>query len=268
MILKADAAQLEWRVKAYLAQDQVAIREILNGEDLHTDNQKAFGLPERVIAKIFVYRMIFADAFGEQGYKKPAWSYANDPDFMKTSTSKKYWERVVGAFFDKYQGMHTHSIELIREAVSTGQIVSPSGRIYKYRPVPLRRGGFDWPRTTILNYIVQGFSADIMILCRKIMWKRVNDLGYGDKCLFINTVHDDVELDCVNDPEIVFTLCKTMESSFRDIPKLFEKDYGTVLNVPMAGECKFGMSLYEKDMSKFNSLSFQEDWKKLLDKHK
>lgn len=56
MILQADAKALEWVVGAYLSQDKVAMQEIKERVDQHTLNQKAFGLPSRLIAKKFVFR--------------------------------------------------------------------------------------------------------------------------------------------------------------------------------------------------------------------
>src|SRR3990167_10657803 len=122
MLLKADASQLEWRTKVFLAQDPIAIREILQDEDLHSDNQKFFKLPTRTIAKNFLYRMIFIDAFSENGYRSAAYAYANDPDYSHVSGAMAYWERVIERFFDKYSGIHRHSVESIRQAVATGRI--------------------------------------------------------------------------------------------------------------------------------------------------
>lgn len=48
--------QLEWRVALALSEDWVGINEILGGEDTHAKNQAAFGLPSRLIAKIFLFR--------------------------------------------------------------------------------------------------------------------------------------------------------------------------------------------------------------------
>src|SRR3990167_11421417 len=162
MLLKADATQLEWRVKVFLAQDKIAMAEILSGKDFHADNQKFFGLPNRTIAKIFLYRMIFADAFGERGYNAPAYSYASDPEFRQVSSSVKYWEKIVEKFFEKYKGVKEHSLNLIRCAIETGRIESPSGRFYTYNQKAKWDGSLDWPRTEILNHIVQGLSADIV----------------------------------------------------------------------------------------------------------
>lgn len=49
---------LEWCVGSWLAQDQTAMNEIINGLDAHSDNQKVFGLPSRLIAKVFLFRKL------------------------------------------------------------------------------------------------------------------------------------------------------------------------------------------------------------------
>ena len=57
MLVNVDAKYLDWLAATYLSQDSVAIEEIWSGFDLHTDNQKAFGLPSRLIAKVFLFRI-------------------------------------------------------------------------------------------------------------------------------------------------------------------------------------------------------------------
>lgn len=56
MLVKCDARQLEWRVAVALSEDKVGIQEILNKEDIHGNNQKAFVLPSRLIAKKYLFR--------------------------------------------------------------------------------------------------------------------------------------------------------------------------------------------------------------------
>lgn len=270
MLLKADASALEWRVKAYLSQDQIAIPEILEGiktgTSIHTINQKTLGLPSKLIAKIFAYRMIFADAFGEKGFAGPAYAYANDPDFQGTSKSVKFWQGIVTKFFEKYRGMYDHSVQLIREATTNGKIVSPSGRTWDFYPKQTYRG-IDWPRTEILNYPVQGLAADFMQLARNYLFERlqVNPIyRFGDLTLIINTVHDDIEEDVDNDLELVYNNCILLEEVFSSIPRLFKKTYGVEVNVPMGADCKFGWSLSEKEMIPFNRKTFSEDWEKII----
>ena len=45
-------------VVLWFSQDATGIAEYLNKVDQHTANQKHFGLPERRIAKIFVFRQL------------------------------------------------------------------------------------------------------------------------------------------------------------------------------------------------------------------
>lgn len=56
MIINCDVKSLEIVVAAWLSQDPVLIQELNDGVDIHGRNQEAFGLPERVIAKILVFR--------------------------------------------------------------------------------------------------------------------------------------------------------------------------------------------------------------------
>ncbi len=56
MILQVDASSLEWRTLIEWSRDPVGIKEILDKEDIHTNNQHAFDLPSRLIAKIYLFR--------------------------------------------------------------------------------------------------------------------------------------------------------------------------------------------------------------------
>jgi DNA polymerase I-like protein with 3'-5' exonuclease and polymerase domains len=263
MLLKADASQLEWRTKVFLSQDPVGLREIQNNEDLHSDNQKLFRLPNRTVAKNFLYRMIFADAFGERSFSGPAYAYANDPDFSHVSPSTRYWEEVVGRFFQKYAGIYSHGVASIRTACETGLLTAPTGRFYKFKPYQYASGEWDWPRTNILNYPVQGLAADFMILARKLAWRAI---PRSPEILFISTVHDDIELDIDNDPVLCYNICKELEKCFTQIPQEFEKLFGVKINVPFAGEVKLGWTLFEDDMVKFNSKDFDQIWASVLTK--
>lgn len=269
MLLKVDASQLEWRVKAFFSQCPVAIKEIELMDkglfDIHTDNQDRFKLPERVIAKNFVYQMIFSDVFGDQGFAGPAYSYANKADYQHVSKDPKYWKRVIEAFFEKYPAFYENSVALIKTAISDGRITVPSGRFFPFTQEVNWRGELDWPRTKILNYPVQGFSADLVQVARRTIWERLPKIP---RVLLINTVHDDVELDVDNDPELVYNISVLLEKAFQDIPQEFFKRYGTKINVPMSAEVKFGVNLNEKSMMKFKKATFEQDYKEYLCKLK
>lgn len=239
MLIQGDAAALEWRCATFLSQDETAMEEIKNNVDQHTDNQNRFGLPSRLIAKTFVFRLIYGGS---------AFSYANDPNFTSVSKSEKWWQGVIDEFYSKYKGLHKWHIKLMQEATTTKQVKLPTGRIYQFEP-ELRRGEKVFPRTTILNYPVQGLGADLMSLARVSLYNRMRRLNY-EKARLVNTVHDSIIIDCDNSH--ANTLAKTMLEVFEDVPKNFQKMFGTEFNVPMKAEVQIGNNW--KDMEVWNEL--------------
>src|SRR5687768_13315743 len=113
MLIQCDASQLEWRTILQLAQDEVGIQEVLAKADAHSLNQKAFELPSRLIAKIYLFRTIFRGS---------GWSFANDPDFMHVSADPKYWDKVNEKFFAKYVGIDKCHKKWAEEVIKNGVI--------------------------------------------------------------------------------------------------------------------------------------------------
>jgi DNA polymerase-1 len=245
MICTFDAKQLEWRIVANNSKDKVAIDEIDNGVDTHTDNQVRFKLPGwqvagngsaladegRLIAKIFLFRAIF---------KGSAYAYSVDNDF-KHIGGQKYWQGIIDKFYDKYQGIYKYHADLMREATSTGQIESITGRIYKFEP-RMRRGVLTWPENDIVNYPVQGPGNDLMALARISAFNRLKEQRESGKVLFINTVHDNIVLDLNGGIKDALEIGSIVRDSFRSIPANFKKIYGDDFLVPMDSDCKVGIN--------------------------
>jgi hypothetical protein len=115
-----------------------------------------------------------------------------------------------------------------------------------------------------LNYPVQGFAAEYMKQVRILAKQRLDKAALWAQQLLINTVHDDVQMDVDNIPEIVYNSCTLLENCFKDAPLRFKEKYGFSMNLPMAGEIKYGWCMYEPQMVKFNKNTFNEDICKLL----
>ena len=179
MILEADATGLEVVGAGFLSQCPVLCNELVSGVDVHGANESVLGI-ERLIAKIFFFRLIYG---GNE------FSYANDPDFNHISGKPAYWKNVIDNFYIKYYGIAQWHQKLVFDVQRKGFYVSPTGRKYTFKPD--HRG--EWPRTTILNYPVQGLGADIMSLIRISAWKRIR--RELPEVLFVNTVHDSIVLD-------------------------------------------------------------------------
>lgn len=144
MLLQCDASQLEWRTILQLSGDQVGIREVIEKQDAHSLNQKAFDLPSRLIAKIYLFRTIFRGS----GY-----SFANDPNFMHVSTSPKYWDRVGEMFYEKYSGIDQCHHKWAEIVASGRPIVGPLGREWEFS-TRNKKGEFFLPWTVFTNYPV------------------------------------------------------------------------------------------------------------------
>lgn len=197
-ILNFDVKGLEVVCAAFLSKDEVLRKELVDGVDIHSENQKAFGLPERVIAKVLKFRILYGGT--EFGFVK-------DPDFTAVSKSKKYWKEVIDKYYEKYKGIKTWHDKLIEQSYHSG-IVSPFGRKYVYS---YKYGDCS---AAVKNYIVQGFGADIVALIRVMFYERVRNIT---GVTVFNTVHDSIEVDCLAEKnEEVIEAMKNVLTNLRD----------------------------------------------------
>jgi DNA polymerase I-like protein with 3'-5' exonuclease and polymerase domains len=228
MIINCDAKALEWVVGSFLSQDKVAFAEIIAEVDQHSLNQEAFGLPSRLIAKKFVFRLMYGGS---------AYSYAHDPDFTDVSTSEKFWQKVIDRFYEKYYGLYQWHTKIVQEVASTGQLLMPTGRVYKYE----RNNRGEWPITTIKNYPVQGLGADIMAIARVSFRKRFHAANING--LIVNTVHDSIVCD-VQKSEVT-ELVDIFIGVFNDLPSNFKRMFGVDFNLPLRCEVSIGNNMKE-----------------------
>ena len=227
MLLQADAKALEWVCASYLSKDKIAYDEIWNNVDQHTDNQNRFGLPSRLIAKTFVFRLIYGGS---------AYSYANDNNFTDVSTSESFWQNVIDEFYTKYKGLGQWHKEIVATAMKDRKITMPTGRVYNYEP-EVKYGKVKWPRTKILNYPVQGLGADLMAIERVSLNNRLKDMK---DVKLINTVHDSIIVDFDSKVWDNISIVKIVDKCFTDIPLNFQKLFGVKFNLPMRVECQVG----------------------------
>jgi len=229
MLINADYKQLEWQCAALLSEDETAIHEIRNGTDLHEDNRASLGLPSRLIAKKFLFRLIYGGS---------SFSYANDADFATISTHPDYWQGSIAAFYRKYKGLHRWHRDLLRSVIETnGRYESPSGRQYLFSTVKTSQGYTKWPRTTILNYPVQGLGADIMMLARLSLGRRLTGLS---KVQLLATVHDSILID--TESTSVDQIVKILFDVWRDLPQNYERCFkpASFHGMPCRVEVKVG----------------------------
>lgn len=242
MILKGDAKQLEWRTYLEWANDPIGIQEILDKEDVHANNQKHFKLPSRLISKVFLFRWI---------YRGSAFAYANDADFISTSSSVKFWQKAIDAANEKYHVLYEFQNEIIERA-SHGEVITiPSGRELTFEMKEGRGGEWYYNIRDIVNWPNQGYAADLMVIARVSLRNRLRKLEeYKEKTVLLyNTVHDDIQLDVDSSSKLLYNICLVVEDVFSDIPANFEKLYQRKFRVPLAGEVSYGHNL--ADLTEF-----------------
>lgn len=237
MLISCDASQLEWRTILQLSQDEVGIKEVIAGEDTHSLNEKAFDLPSRLIAKIYLFRTIFRGS---------GWSFANDPDFMHVSSDPRFWDEIGIKFFGKYKGIDACHKKWADQVVRGEDLVGPSGRRWTVSLLHDNYGNVKIPWTTLTNYPVQGTGADVMMIARISFARRLKASGLP--ALLVSTVHDSIVVDV--EQKYVQQVVNLFYQVFDDLALNFSKTFKYEWNVPLACEVKIGMD--QLNMEKVN----------------
>jgi DNA polymerase-1 len=229
MLINADVKGLEVVVAAQLSGDKVLCKEIIDKEDIHGNNQRAFNLGEgkegRLIAKIFKFRLIYGGS---------AYSYAHDPDFSTVGLDEKGWQGVIDAYYQKYQGIGRWHKELILEAQTNGRLVIPSGRYYPITPNYQKRD--PWPLTIIKNYPVQGFGADLVKLARLRANQLLDEAGL--EADLVCTIHDSIVVDTPS--KNCYTISMLLKKAIEDVPNICKQVWGYDFSLPLTCEIQAG----------------------------
>lgn len=230
MYVQADAKQLEWRTILLLSGDPTGIDEINKGEDTHENNRVAFSLPDRGIAKIYLFRTIFRGS---------GWAFANDNAFSHVSDDPDYWDDINRMFFTKYSRIDACHREWFKAVAARRPIVGPTGSRW-YPPLD-KYGGVDEPAAA--NYPVQGTGADIVATARVAIWREIRRRGKSNEWLLCNTVHDSIVIDCPKDD--VQEVANMMYEVFDKLPEILYNRFKWKVAIPLPAECKVGPNLLE-----------------------
>ena len=238
MLVKVDAGQLEWRTLVEMSRDEIALAELISGDDFHSKNQEVFNLPSRLIAKIYLFRTI---------YRGSGWSFANDPQFMHVSSKPEFWDDIGEKFYNKYQGVNALHYKWMDIVVNgNGILTCPSGREWS---IELGRDKWDnvkIPWTVLTNYPNQGLGADVMMLVRISLYNRIKASKRDIK--FISTVHDDIKFDCrKEDVQFVVDTCYQV---FDDLLVNIKRCWNYEWITPMTCEAACGMNMLDMEKVK------------------
>jgi len=227
-VLEADFAQLEFRTAAYLSQDQVAMKEIDNGFDVHNYTAKVITEGGQKISRQEAKAHTFAPLYGATG-------------FGRSVAEATYYKQ----FTQKYKGIASWHSRLATEALNEGRITTPSGRSFAFPDVQRRFNGTPTHFTQIKNFPVQSFAtADIVPITLLEIEKQLQDM---QSCI-VNTVHDSIVIDV--HPDEIDSVLGVIRNTNDKLKILVDKQFKIDLNVPLVLEAKIGNNwLDTKDVS-------------------
>ena len=217
-ILEADFAQLEFRVSAFLSQDETAMKEIEDGFDVHSYTASVISDAGEKTSRQEAKAHTFAPLYGATG-------------FGRTPAQATYYKH----FTEKYKGIALWHSKLAKEVMNTGKVQIPSGREFSFPDVVRRRDGSVSHFTQIKNYPVQSFAtADIVPLILTHIEKELSSL----QSKVVNSVHDSIVIDVhPNEINTVISLIKNINESMQS---MIEQQFQISLNVPLLLEAKIG----------------------------
>lgn len=240
MLVNADVKSLEVVTCAYLSRDTVLMQEVREGIDFHELNKQRFGLPDRVTAKRFKFKLI---------YGASAYGYANDGDFTDVSTSQDFWQNVIDEYYQKYAGVGAWHTQLVQGVLQSGSYNSPTGRTYTYPAPDVAARMWFW-RPKILNYPVQGLGADLVMLARISSYRRIKASGIN--AVPVSSVHDSIVYDVDNPKDAWYNISMILKKSVEDVPSNFERMFGVKFDLPLNAEVKTGKTLGDMQIVNFN----------------
>lgn len=208
VLLDADYSQIELRVLAHIAQDDIMINAFKNGEDIHAITaSQVLGIPlsevtkeQRSSAKAVNFGIVYG--MGE---------YSLSQDLkIPVKAAKEYIEN----YLEKYSGVKKYMEDIKKSARDNGFVTTMMNRI-RYVP-EITSSNFNtrsFGERVALNTPVQGSAADIIKLAMVRIHKRLRDEGFLAKLIL--QVHDEllIEAPTGEKDEVAEILKEEMENA-------------------------------------------------------
>ena len=227
VLVDADYSQIELRVLAHIAQDEVMCRAFNNGLDIHTATaSQVFNVPMDQVTGL-QRRHAKAVNFGIV-YGISEFSLAEDIGVSRYE-AKEYIEN----YLTNYAGVRRYMKDVVASARESGFTQTMFGR-KRYIP-ELKSSNFNirsGAERIALNTPIQGSAADIIKLAMIRVEQALND-NYPQAQLLLQ-VHDELIVECPEEiaPQVAQLISREMENI-------------ASLHVPLLAEAKLGKSWYD-----------------------
>jgi DNA polymerase I-like protein with 3'-5' exonuclease and polymerase domains len=221
-IYESDYSGLEFRTACELSRDSQGIADILEGKDIHRQtasiiNQctpKDVSKDMRQSAKAFSFLPLFGGT-----------SYGHPPHIAQ----------YLDGFYGIYEGIHGWHQTLMDGTLKNGTVETPSGRQYFWPNVARTKNQRVTNATQILNYPVQGFSADLVQLSCIRAFRLFKQHNLKSKLIL--TVHDSIVVDTHPDEteQVKLILTEAMTNVGEEAEKLFNYKCIVPLDIEISG---------------------------------
>ena len=223
VLVDADYSQIELRLLAHMAGDEVMQQQFISGADFHTATAaRVFHLPPEEVSHQLRSRAKAVN-FGIV-YGISAFSLSQDIG-VSVVEAKDYMER----YFDTYQGVKQYMTGVVEKAREQGYVET---LLHRRRDLPeLSSSKFNlraFGERVALNMPIQGTAADVMKLAMVRVFERLKKEKLQAK--LIMQVHDELIVECpLAEREQVETLLREeMEQAMAlSVPLLTEAHSGT-----------------------------------------
>lgn len=217
LIGEVDGAQLEFRVAAFLGQDETANSDIDLGSDVHSFTAKVIteaGQPTtRQEAKEHTFKPLFG---GESG----------------TDAEVAYYQ----AFREKYPGINNAQESWRNDVLKYKQLKTITGLRFFWPDTRVQPSGYITNTTSIFNYPIQSFAtADIIPIAVTHMWHRIADA----RSYIVNTVHDSI-ISEIHPDEVELFSRHAVQAFTQDTYEYLWNVYGIDFNTTLGVGIKIG----------------------------
>lgn len=230
LILEADYVGLEFRTACELSRDGQGIADILNGKDIHSQTAS------------IIYQKEVSEVTKQERQSSKAFSFL--PLFGGTSFGHPpHIAAYLDGFYDIYEGIHSWHDQLMTGTLKNGIVQTPSGRQYFWPNVVRTRNNRVSNATQILNYPVQGFSADLVQLACIRAFRLFKAAKLKSKLIL--TVHDSIVVDCLSDE--LQQVKDILTEAMTKVGEEAEERFGYSLAVPLDIEISGGNNWLEQE---------------------
>lgn len=211
LLLGWDASGLELRCLAhYMARyDGGAYAKVLLEGDIHTENQKAAGLPSRDTAKTFIYGFLYGAGDAKIG--------------QIVGKGAQVGKKLKNSFLKRTPALK-RLVEAVQQvAKERGYLIGLDGRFLHVRS-----------QHSALNTLLQGAGAVIMKKAQVLLYQNILNAGYiwGKDFAKVSDIHDEAEYEVR--PEIAEHIGEMAIQSIKQTGEYFN------LRCPLDGEYKIG----------------------------